>query len=100
ARKSGHTILFSAWSSDVCSSDLWLERRPPDREDVFQATFLVLAQKAASIRDRKSVVWGKRVDLGGRRIIKKKKEEHTTGTEARSQQSQTDSHHNSRGALV
>src|SRR2546430_9499196 len=25
-------------------------------------------------RDRKSVVWGKSVDLGGRRIIKKKKE--------------------------
>src|SRR2546430_3641687 len=25
------------------------------------------------VRDRKSVVWGKSVDLGGRRIIKKKK---------------------------
>ena len=26
-----------------------------------------------AIKDRKSVVWGKSVDLGGRRIIKKKK---------------------------
>ena len=34
----------------------------------------VLAKKIAG-RDRKSVVSGKSVDLGGRRIIKKKKEE-------------------------
>src|SRR5258708_39271800 len=30
-------------------------------------------RRSAVRRDRKSVVWGKSVDLGGRRIIKKKK---------------------------
>src|SRR5260221_13700335 len=34
---------------------------------------------ASSMRDRKSVVEGKRVDLGGRRIIKKKKEREGEG---------------------
>src|SRR2546430_17700089 len=33
-----------------------------------------------SCADRKSVVWGKSVDLGGRRIIKKKKERKNGGT--------------------
>src|ERR1035437_11175333 len=34
------------------------------------ARFYIAANSAASI-DRKSVVWGKRVDFGGRRIVKK-----------------------------
>src|ERR1019366_10613144 len=67
-----HTRLVSDWSSDVCSSDLddarkidllpheTLRRRGcPGRQD-------------DDIPDRKSVVEGKSVDLGGRRIIKKK----------------------------
>src|SRR2546422_8121900 len=34
---------------------------------------LEISRRMSSERDRKSVVWGKTVDLGGRRIIKKKK---------------------------
>src|SRR3712207_9537161 len=34
-------------------------------------------------RDRKSVVWGKSVDLGGRRIIKKKKKVNSSCVKAR-----------------
>src|SRR6266849_10151726 len=33
----------------------------------------LVAVPSAVVEDRKSVVWGKSVDLGGRRIIKKKK---------------------------
>src|SRR2546425_12804456 len=36
-------------------------------------------EQGRGFADRKSVVWGKRVDLGGRRIIKKKKG-HESGT--------------------
>src|SRR3982751_1028008 len=66
-----HTRSDRDWSSDVCSSDLLgvserqrLEHRldggrPPTHR--------------GSFGDRKSGVEGKRVDLGGRRIIKKKK---------------------------
>src|SRR5258707_14841543 len=75
-----HTRYWRDWSSDVCSSDLpyrhrrrqsrrarRLERR---RQPVPAAARS--AQKPGA--DPKSVVEGKRVDLGGRRIIKKKKE--------------------------
>src|ERR1039457_7721061 len=67
-----HTRLQGDWSSDVCSSDLCY------------SAILGLAQKPrsglaglatishAANADRKSVVWGKSVDLGGRRIIIKK----------------------------
>src|SRR2546430_17592863 len=48
--------LRSSVSGSSCSSRCSLERKPSFR-----------------VRDRKSVVEGKRVDLGGRRIIKKKK---------------------------
>src|SRR5436190_21532595 len=34
----------------------------------------ILKEPSGGGRDRKSVVWGKSVDLGGRRIIKKKKQ--------------------------
>src|SRR2546430_16489760 len=65
-----HTRFDCDWSSDVCSSDLqrqacrvqWLGQRGPRRQRKFPAE-----------PDRKSVVEGKSVDLGGRRIIKKKK---------------------------
>src|SRR5256886_13176330 len=45
-------------------------RRAPDRPAAAAAPLGPLARR--SFRDRKSVVEGKRVDLGGRRIIKKK----------------------------
>src|SRR3546814_18341787 len=92
-QKTAYEMRISDWSSDVCSSDLAVvdgaigireaagavtsdavrsgTRGALDRDvhDVLDEV-----QKA----DRKSVVWGKsvsvRVDLGGRRIIKKKKE--------------------------
>src|SRR5256885_14944490 len=38
-------------------------------EKIVSAGFVILEKSV----DRKSVVWGKSVDLGGRRIIKKKK---------------------------
>src|SRR3546814_11969853 len=85
-------MRISDWSSDVCSSDLPVLRRPPETEPppgrpFRPATALVFALMLAAILfasaalqawlgeagDRKSVVQGKsvsvRVDLGGRRII-------------------------------
>src|SRR3546814_19804642 len=82
-------MRISDWSSDVCSSDLdglaqsglpdaggarWLlgQRAGPDALVVARAR-----GRGQHQRDRKSVVEGKSVsvrgDLGGRRIIKKKK---------------------------
>src|SRR3546814_11362296 len=88
-------MRISDWSSDVCSSDLnimisllilmvALQASKPLDFSAFPtvlllATLFRLALNVASTRDRKSVVEGKsvsvRVDLGGRRIIKKKKTE-------------------------
>src|SRR3546814_13971911 len=74
-QKTAYEMRISDWSSDVCSSDLerpraWPldalfdDRRPADRLGIRRWQL-----------DRKSVVQGKsvsvRVDLGGRRIIKK-----------------------------
>src|SRR2546429_7702790 len=87
-----HTRCSRDWSSDVCSSDLmaplkvqiavWLVGALA--EETWRVTaiaalvtsrnsplFSVVAVSVAL--DRKSVVEGKSVDLGGRRIIKKKK---------------------------
>src|SRR3546814_13082552 len=88
-------MRISDWSSDVCSSDLSaggraairsasanIRRRtvsahPPDANGKSSLMSLAAARKLiqAPRRDRKSVEWGKsvsvRVDLGGRRIIKK-----------------------------
>src|SRR3546814_15645979 len=87
-------MRISDWSSDVCSSDLSAsEPDGPrtimltndllpgiagiDRSKLCDCDFLTWGYWAADA-DRKSVVWGKsvsvRVDLGGRRIIKKKKQ--------------------------
>src|SRR3546814_18583355 len=89
-------MRISDWSSDVCSSDLARrhvgapDRAGPDnrrRARLWRIQRPAHAPEAAdrkqwrrsgrrAIRDRKSVVSGKsvsvRVDLGGRRIIKKK----------------------------
>src|ERR1017187_2537439 len=66
-----HTRYIGDWSSDVCSSDLsrpMLTRRAAGEHRPARAP-------AAAGADRKSVGEGKRVDLGGRRIIKKKKKD-------------------------
>src|SRR3546814_11713630 len=77
-------MRISDWSSDVCSSDLGVEGlRVGDRVAYAlhygsYGQFMALpAWKAVRIpEDRKSVVSGKsvsvRVDLGGRRLLKKK----------------------------
>src|SRR3712207_7963865 len=74
------TRYLRGWSSDVCSSDL--HRRLRGRRQPLAAAELVvegvevghlaLALRALAVEDRKSVVQGKSVDLGGRCIIKKK----------------------------
>src|SRR3712207_9376141 len=78
-----HTRYWRDWSSDVCSSDLKTiseaERLVPTSSLLVDIIFPVAVQRArlllaqGKVEDRKSVVWGKSVDLGGRRIIKKKK---------------------------
>src|SRR3712207_9190576 len=96
-----HTRYWRDWSSDVCSSDLGLPndggapgRRGPRARGVPQgvagggklsggegqrAHLDTLHPQQPRDRyaavDRESVVEGKRVDIGGRRIIKKKKQE-------------------------
>src|SRR3712207_7004310 len=88
-----HTRYWRDWSSDVCSSDLG--RRLPGVDRGGPAARRSRARRAAARldvllplhprrldpgphrlelrgEDWKSVVQGKRVDLGGRRIIKKK----------------------------
>src|SRR6266581_3334988 len=65
-----HTSWTGDWSSDVCSSDLsWRAARlrapAPDRQAAVGA-----ARRQYRSEERRE---GKSVDLGGRRIIKKKK---------------------------
>src|SRR5256885_5867275 len=78
-----HTRLQGDWSSDVCSSDLptGLLYLTNTLSHVFKSladykVYILLSGRWFRA-DRKSVVEGKSVDLGGRRIIKKKKT--TTG---------------------
>src|SRR5438309_4969087 len=74
-----HTRWNCDWSSDVCSSDLSSitltvtvctcpSASAPARSAIRPASSLV---EDGSL-DRKSVVYGKSVDLGGRRIMKQK----------------------------
>src|SRR5216117_4607990 len=78
-QKTAYEIRKGDWSSDVCSSDLQRHRRAcglPVRRHAGAADG-AFEQQAG---DRKSVVEGKSVlpcvDLGGRRIIKKKNKNH------------------------
>src|SRR5260370_42664283 len=79
-----HTRFKCDWSSDVCSSDLVMvmlrfQKRPAVNFWKRSMSITPTAGRQAPKRsDRKSVVQGKSVDLGGRRIIKKK-----TGKEER-----------------
>src|SRR3546814_14718116 len=79
-------MRISDWSSDVCSSDLSGSSSPAMAPTSAERSsgFICMnegTEVAAPVTDRKSVVKGKsvsvRVDLGGRRIIKKKKDEDT-----------------------
>src|SRR5260370_15035571 len=77
SRRRRHTRFKCDWSSDVCSSDLQRQRRRVVAELVAVIQFGGIRGKRVDRLprdrvDRKSVVEGKRVDLGGRRIIKKK----------------------------
>src|SRR3712207_7859203 len=92
-----HTRYWRDWSSDVCSSDLphvpqrQVAGRIPERKarhplpalfpvgqrmdqavQVVGVARAVTARRAVRQLDRKSVAQGKSVDLGGRRILKKK----------------------------
>src|SRR5947209_13060072 len=82
-----HTRYWRDWSSDVCSSDLpgaelcqlvpfehveHLDERDAARAHRRHRHHLIAAIAAFHWRDRKSVVQGKSVDLGGLRSIKKK----------------------------
>src|SRR3712207_9059148 len=89
-----HTRYWRDWSSDVCSSDLRSRIRLVTRQMptvTSQAMRVRRVIRRAIVADgddgpahtraradRKSVVQGKSVDLGGRRIIKKKKNEKAT----------------------
>src|SRR5215813_15432052 len=69
-----HTRCGRDWSSDVCSSDLGHDAAPLRRASPLEPRARDGAdRRLRTCRDRKSVVKGKSVDLGGRRIIKKKK---------------------------
>src|SRR3546814_19757534 len=91
-----YEMRISDWSSDVCSSDLCCRGRCSTRllrgvgERRIGVDGVVDAGSVAHVPrrrfpapDRKSVVSGKsvsvRVDLGGRRVIKKKLQRYTLG---------------------
>src|SRR2546429_8069359 len=87
SRRRRHTRCSRDWSSDVCSSDLKRIRARGDKAG--RNRVAIIRNEEGRVRhvdvprtvqmdsvcevDRKSVVKGKSVDLGGRRIIKKKK---------------------------
>src|SRR3546814_14079339 len=98
-QKTAYEMRISDWSSDVCSSDLFNDRTGPNAAIKLMTDGILLAESqrdpmlylllAGTLappfigttiffhQDRKSVVSGKSVsvsvDLGGRRIINKKK---------------------------
>src|SRR3712207_9261742 len=82
-----HTIYWRDWSSDVCSSDLpgASATSTPEPRPLVVGLSAALSGPSApagealrrglslAIGDRESVGLGKSVDLGGRRLTKKKK---------------------------
>src|SRR6187455_3575982 len=77
-QKTAYEMVMSDWSSDVCSSDLGPGATPPRRELLRPARAGVgraipVPRGARSEERRVGKECHHRVDLGGRRIIKKKK---------------------------
>src|SRR5687768_18512687 len=78
-----HTRCSRDWSSDVCSSDLTLEdpHQFPSEREFLQLVLRMISGYSDELYDHSLRVAdrseerrvGKSVDLGGRRIIKKKK---------------------------
>src|SRR2546426_2831753 len=68
-----HTRLQGDWSSDVCSSDLVLRRLRSQLDPGFHLSVFPLAHDDVHVLRSEERRVGKSVDLGGRRIIKKKK---------------------------
>src|SRR5260370_41021591 len=79
SRRRPHTPLKSYWRSAVCTFGATPAPRPTAlrlaRTLAAAALSLIPTARRPALAwvDRKSVVQGKRVDLGGRRIIQKKK---------------------------
>src|SRR3546814_16993921 len=82
-QKTAYELRISDWSSDVCSSDLPAAGGGLLTADLLATDLVHVAPDLAlggveQAGDRKSVVQGKRVtvrlDLGGRSIMKKKKQ--------------------------
>src|SRR6266478_8339751 len=67
-----HTRFDCDWSSDVCSSDLWSPRNYSVPEE-FLGLQVEARETKESIEIGRASCREKSVDLGGRRIIKKKK---------------------------
>src|SRR3546814_21004339 len=93
-------MRISDWSSDVCSSDLGapkvrameiIDALEPTKRGPYAGVVGYLDFSGNIDTDRKSVVSGKsvsvRVDLGGRRIIKKKKDRKSMSIEIKKKQS-------------
>src|SRR5437868_15519876 len=78
-----HTRSKRDWSSDVCSSDLPSRNRasirPMVRRSLRSSSFVNRMISIRKLRSEERRV-GKSVDLGGRRIIKKKKNKHPACT--------------------
>src|SRR3546814_1219956 len=87
-QKTAYEMRISDWSSDV-ALPIWVTNQPAVHPAVLEKSLVhhfgtsvgpTVVDAVGAVfrheRDRKSVVWGKsvsvRVDLGGRRIIKKK----------------------------
>src|SRR6266550_5740488 len=68
-----HTRCSRDWSSDVCSSDLRWGRSSPLRSPTTRRTSSARWPSPRRRSEERRV--GKSVDLGGRRIIKKKKKD-------------------------
>src|SRR5437016_13801245 len=75
-----HTRLVSDWSSDVCSSDLENPSPVSPRSPTVTVTELPRQTRPSAPRRSEERRVGKGVDLGGRRIIKKKKRQERTRT--------------------
>src|SRR6266436_9779051 len=84
ASRRRHTRCSRDWSSDVCSADL---SGTCTTTPVSRVAGLVprRTEERRVEQDRKSVVKGKSVDFGGRRIIKKEKTKKEEGSRKKQQ---------------